>query len=42
MTDNLDVKSFNPRPHTAGDKQSQRLTCGKKSFNPRPHTAGDM
>jgi len=33
--------SFNPRPHTAGDKSDLDKFIETACFNPRPHTAGD-
>ena len=36
-------RSFNPRPHTAGDPDTcPDILKASISFNPRPHTAGDM
>ena len=35
-------QSFNPRPHTGGDKVLQCYVLQHSSFNPRPHTGGDI
>jgi len=35
-------RSFNPRPHTAGDTPECRRVNRRPRFNPRPHTAGDF
>ncbi len=33
--------SFNPRPHTTGDRRFCSPSCLPSGFNPRPHTTGD-